>query len=71
VGALRSREDVRRTLAQVCEWLERNEPGHPAPLLIQRASRLLDMTFIEIMQDMAPSGVPEVYLISGTKPPEE
>lgn len=70
VAGLRTREDVKRALAQACEWLRKNEPGHPAPLLIERGSRLLDMSFVEIVQDMAPSGIHEVYQNAGTRPPE-
>lgn len=69
VGALRSREDVKRILDQVCDYMRRNEPGHPAPLLIERARRLLDMSFMEIIQDMAPGGLDEVAKLAG-KPPE-
>jgi len=67
VGTLRTRQDVKRALAQSCEWLRKNEPGHPAPLLIERGSRLLDMDFMEIIRDLAPGGVPEVENIAGLR----
>jgi len=67
-GAIRSRSDAMRELERVCEWLERNEPSHPAPLLIRRAQRLMNMTFIEIMQDMAPAGIDQVQTIAGPQP---
>ncbi len=67
VGSLRSRQDVKRVLAQCCEWLRKNEPGHPAPLLIERGGRLLDMDFMEIMRDLAPGGLPEVEKIAGVQ----
>jgi type VI secretion system protein ImpA len=67
-GAIRNRADAVRELERVCEWLERNEPSHPAPLLIRRAQRLMNMTFIEIIQDMAPGGIDQVQTIAGPQP---
>ncbi len=67
-GSLRTRADAARDLERICEWLERNEPGHPAPLLLRRAQRLLNMTFIEIIQDMAPAAIDQVQTIAGPKP---
>lgn len=67
-GAIRNRSDAVRELERVCEWLERNEPSHPAPLLIRRAQRLMNMTFIEIIQDMAPGGIDQVQTIAGPQP---
>jgi type VI secretion system protein ImpA len=67
-GAIRTRSDALRELERVCEWLERNEPSHPAPLLIRRAQRLMNMTFIEIIQDMAPGGIDQVQTIAGAQP---
>jgi type VI secretion system protein ImpA len=67
-GAIRTRADAARELERVCEWLERNEPSHPAPLLIRRAQRLMNMTFIEIIQDMAPGGIDQVHTIAGAQP---
>lgn len=65
LGAIRTREDVVRTLDKVCEWVERNEPSNPAPLLIRRARRLMTKNFIEIMRDLAPDGVSQVENIAG------
>jgi type VI secretion system protein ImpA len=67
-GGLRTRSDAARELERICDWLERNEPGHPAPLLLRRAQRLLNMTFIEIIQDMAPAAIDQVQTIAGPQP---
>jgi type VI secretion system protein ImpA len=67
-GAIRNRSDATRELERVCEWLERNEPSNPAPLLIRRAQRLMNMSFIEIIQDMAPGGIDQVQTIAGLQP---
>ncbi|MCC6535879.1 MAG: type VI secretion system protein TssA [Burkholderiales bacterium] len=68
VGALRSRADVKRILDQVCEFLERSEPSNPAPLLIRRAQRLLDLSFIDIIQDLAPEAYGQIEKLAGSLP---
>jgi type VI secretion system protein ImpA len=65
-GSIRTRADAVRELERVCEWLERSEPGHPAPLLIRRAQRLLNMSFLEIIRDMAPGGLDQVQNLAGS-----
>ena len=65
VGAIGSREDANRALERVCEWIERNEPSNPAPLLIRRAQRLMSKTFIDIIRDLAPDGLKEVEKLAG------
>jgi type VI secretion system protein ImpA len=65
-GSLGSREDVLRTLDRVCDWLERNEPTNPAPLLIRRAQRLMKKNFLDIIRDLAPDGIDQVEKIAGT-----
>jgi len=64
-GAISSREDANRALERVCEWIERNEPSNPAPLLIRRAQRLMSKTFIDIIRDLAPDGLKEVEKLAG------
>ena len=65
-GSLRSRDDVIRTLERVCDWLERNEPTNPAPLLIRRAQRLMKKNFMDIIRDLAPDGIDQVEKIAGS-----
>ena len=64
-GAINSREDANRMLDRVCEWIERNEPSNPAPLLIRRAQRLMSKTFIDIIRDLAPDGLSQVEKLAG------
>jgi type VI secretion system protein ImpA len=64
-GGIRNRADAVRELERVCDWLERNEPSNPAPLLIRRAQRLMNKSFLEIVRDLAPEGVNQVELIAG------
>jgi len=64
-GAISSREDVSRALDRACEWIERNEPTNPAPLLIRRAQRLMSKSFIDIIRDLAPDGLSQVERLAG------
>lgn len=64
-GAIRSRDDVIDMLGRICEFLERTEPTNPAPLLIRRAQRLMTMTFVDILRDVAPEGVASISNLAG------
>lgn len=64
-GSIHSRDDVSRSIDRLCDWLERNEPSHPAPLLLRRAQRLLNKNFMEIIRDMAPDGTDQVVRLAG------
>jgi type VI secretion system protein ImpA len=64
-GEIRTRKDVVHTLDALCEYYARHEPSSPIPLLLQRAKRLVDKGFMEIMRDLAPSGVAEAEVIGG------
>jgi type VI secretion system protein ImpA len=63
--AIGSREDVIRALERACEWIERNEPSNPAPLLIRRSQRLMSKSFIDIVRDLIPDGVDQVEKLAG------
>lgn len=66
-GALRTRADAARELERIAVWIEHNEPSNPAPLLIRRAQRLMNMSFIEIIRDMASAGLDQVETIAGPR----
>jgi type VI secretion system protein ImpA len=66
-GKLRSRADARRQLESICDFLERTEPSHPAPLLIRRAARLLDLSFLDIIRDIAPGAAGEIENLGGLR----
>ena len=69
-GELQTRADAVRELERVCQWLERHEPSNPAPLLIRRAQRLMNMSFIDIIRDMASNGLEQVETVVG-KPADQ
>jgi type VI secretion system protein ImpA len=68
VGEIRSRDDAHRALERVCEFFARNEPTNPAPLLIRRAQRVMAMSFVDIIRDLAPDAVHQIENIAGTPP---
>lgn len=65
-AGIRSRDDAVRELERVCHWIEQHEPSNPAPLLIRRAQRLMNMRFIEIIRDLAPDGLDQVTRLAGS-----
>lgn len=66
-GEVRSREDVRRALDRICQYLERHEPSNPASLFARRAQRMLDMPFLDIMQELSPDSVSTLENLTGAK----
>lgn len=62
---IRSREDVQRALDRICAYFERYEPSSPVPLLLKRAKRLVNMSFIDILEDLTPEGVAQARVIGG------
>ena len=66
-GRLKSRADARRQLESVCDFLERTEPAHPAPILIRRAARLLDLSFVDIIKDLAPEAAGTIENLGGLR----
>lgn len=66
-GEIASREDAIRALDRVCEYFYNYEPSSPVPLLLQRAKRLVPMSFMEILRDMAPEALSQAQLIAGAE----
>ncbi len=65
MGELRRREDAVKQLDRICEFIQKTEPGHPAPLLLRRAQRLMAKSFIEIIEDLAPESLGQIQKIAG------
>lgn len=66
-GEIAGRADVIRLLDRVCAWYARAEPSSPVPLLLQRARGLVDMNFLELMEELAPDGLNQLTQISGIR----
>lgn len=66
-GVIRNRSDVVTTIDKICDYYAKAEPSSPVPLLLQRAKRLVDKDFMEILRDLTPNGVSEAELIGGVE----
>lgn len=67
-GTVRSRQDVIRIIEQICDFYRRTEPSSPIPLILQRARRLVDMDFVQLLTDLAPDSVKDINMIAGIRP---
>lgn len=67
IGGLTSRTDAVRVLRQVSDFLKRTEPSSPAPMLIDRAVKLLEMDFADIVRELMPDARDRIELIGGIK----
>lgn len=63
---IESPQDVIRRLDEICDYYARREPSSPIPHLLRRAQRLVGLNFIDLMKELAPGGLSEFQVISGT-----
>lgn len=64
-GEIRTRQDALLMIDKIVAYFERNEPTNPAPLLLQRAKRLMNMSFVDIIRDMVPDSMHQIETIAG------
>jgi type VI secretion system protein ImpA len=67
-GAINSRQDVIETLERICEYYRRAEPSSPLPVLLERARRLVDKGFLEIVADLSPEAIGSFQHMTGAQP---
>ncbi|KIS45313.1 type VI secretion system protein TssA [Kosakonia radicincitans] len=60
-----TRADAQLMLEKVKQYFTQHEPSHPAPLMIDRVQRLIELDFMEIIRDLAPDGVSQLQNIFG------
>ena len=65
MGPIVSRNDVVRALELVLGYYEAHEPSSPVPLLIARAKRLVSLSFMDALKELAPGGLKELQVIAG------
>ncbi len=70
-ASISSREDVVKCLDLVVAFYDRTEPSSPIPHLTRRVRRMVHMDFIELMEDLAPSGLKEFRLLAGVSDPKK
>lgn len=64
-GEIRTRQDALLMIDKIVLYFERNEPTNPAPLLLKRAKRLMNMSFVDIIRDMVPDSMHQIETIAG------
>lgn len=64
-GRISSREDVVKCLDLVVDFYDRTEPSSPIPHLARRVRRMVHMDFMQLMEEMAPSGLKEFRTLAG------
>lgn len=62
-----SRAEAQLMLEKVKQYFARYEPSHPAPLMIDRVQRVIELDFMEIIRDLAPDGVHQLENIFGRR----
>ena len=65
-GRIETPQDVIRRLDEICEYYARREPSSPIPHQLRRAQRLVGMNFVDLMKELAPGGLSEFQIISGS-----
>ena len=64
-GQLSSRRDVERCLDLIINFYERTEPSSPIPHLALRMRKMVPMNFMQLMEEIAPSGMKEFRNVAG------
>ena len=57
VGAIRNRQDAQRALDAVITFFAATEPSSPVPLFLERAKRLIDKNFLDVLQEIVPEAL--------------
>lgn len=70
-GQVQSRADAQHLLEKVKDYFLQHEPSHPAPLMIERLQKLINLNFLQIVNDLAPDGLRQLEVILGTGKKDE
>ncbi|MFZ1470715.1 MAG: type VI secretion system ImpA family N-terminal domain-containing protein [Paracoccaceae bacterium] len=60
-----TRRDVERCLDLIIAFYERTEPSSPIPHLARRMRKMVPMNFMQLMEEIAPSGLKEFRGVAG------
>ncbi len=64
-GRINSREDVFKALDKIIDYYKIHEPSSPVPFLLNRAKQLISKDFMEILQELVPTGIAQAKTICG------
>jgi type VI secretion system ImpA family protein len=67
-GALDSRDDVLRALDAIADYYRRREPSSPILPFLERAKAWVPMSFIDILEDIAPESLTAAKLVLTKRP---
>jgi type VI secretion system protein ImpA len=74
-GEISSRADVLRVLDKICEYYDQFEPASPVPIFMKRAKKLVTMSFVDVIRELAPEAMSKIDLYTGSSgegsPPAE
>ena len=65
VPAVAARCECIACLDRIIEFYDRTEPASPVPYLARRMRRMVPMDFLQLMEDLAPSGIKEFRQLAG------
>lgn len=68
-AGIQGRNDVLHWIDRICEFYAKSEPSSPVPLLLQRARRLVNKNFLDVVRDLVPDGLNQAQMFQGQ--PEE
>jgi type VI secretion system protein ImpA len=63
---LSSRNDVERCFDLILSYYQECEPSSPVPILINRAKKLVNSDFLNIVRDIFPDALDEIHKLGGT-----
>jgi type VI secretion system protein ImpA len=64
-GAITSRQEAICAIDAAAAFFRMHEPSSPVPLFLERARRLVDKSFMEVLQDIVPESLGQARLIGG------
>lgn len=64
-GQPHNRRDAIIMLDAVLDYFAQHEPGHPAPVFIRRAQKMIGMNFAEIVEEMLPDALVTLQQFTG------
>jgi type VI secretion system protein ImpA len=67
LSEINNNQDVIKALTLICEYYKKHEPSSPVPIFLERAMRLVGKSFMDVLKDIAPSGIDEVKIFRGAQ----
>jgi type VI secretion system protein ImpA len=68
LGGVNSRPEVIQALDLIIRYYERCEPNSPIPFMLKRAKRMVNMNFIELIQDLNEPALEQIMVVTGRVP---